>query len=72
MKYDPIVSFTSQRRRLLSASEAAEYLNVSHWTVRSLTWAGHLPSVAIGKRGLRWDIRDLDRFIEDRKRYERD
>jgi len=58
--------------RLLSAQQAARYLGVSHWTVRSLTWAGELPSVRLGKRQLRWDVRDLDRFIEDRKHREQD
>jgi excisionase family DNA binding protein len=58
--------------RLLTARQAALYLGVSHWTVRSLSWAGELPSVRLGKRQLRWDRQDLDRFIDQRKHREQD
>ena len=58
--------------RLLTARQAALYLGISHWTIRSLTWAGELASVRLGKRQLRWDREDLDRFIEQRKVQEQD
>lgn len=58
--------------RLLTAQQAADYLGVSHWTIRSLSWAGALASVRLGKRQLRWDLHDLDRFIEARKHREQD
>ena len=51
--------------RLLSTACAARYLGVSVWTVRRLVYAGELPAQR-GKR-MRFDKRDLDRFIEKTK-----
>ena len=56
--------------RLLGLEDAAKYLGVSEWTVRSLEWEGVLPRVRIpnGKGGeirkLLFDREDLDRLIE--------
>jgi excisionase family DNA binding protein len=51
--------------RLLSTACAARYLGVSAWTVRRLVYAGELPAQR-GKR-MRFDKKDLDRFIEKTK-----
>lgn len=52
-------------RRLLSLREAAAYLGVSYWTVRSWAESGKLPHVRLpGRRLLRVDRADLDRLIE--------
>jgi len=57
----------SQVRRLLSVKEAAKYLGISVWTVRSLGWRGEIPEVKIGRRTL-FDLEDLGRFIQRSKR----
>jgi excisionase family DNA binding protein len=51
--------------RLLSTSCAARYLGVSAWTVRRLVYAGEVPAIR-GDR-LRFDRKDLDRWIENNK-----
>ncbi len=48
---------------------AADYLGVSHWTVRDFAWRGELPEVRLGRR-LLFDMRDLDALIERNKRRE--
>jgi len=57
----------SPARRLFSVQEAALYLGLSSWTVRSLGWGGQIPEVRVGRRVL-YDRQDLDRFIEASKR----
>ena len=57
----------SHARRLLSVKEAAVYLGLSPWTIRSLGWNGEIPEVKIGRRVL-YDRQDLDAFIEASKR----
>jgi excisionase family DNA binding protein len=49
-------------RRLLSISEAAEALGVSHRTVRSLVYAGTLRSIKVGTRRL-IAVEDLEGFV---------
>jgi len=56
----------SHVRRLLSVKEAAVYLGVSPWTVRSLGWSREIPEVRIGRRVL-YDREDLDLFITQAK-----
>src|SRR5438309_2284166 len=51
--------------RLLSTACAARYLGVSVWTVRRLVYAGELP--AQRGRHMRFDKKDLDRWIEKSK-----
>ena len=53
--------------RLLGVKEAAAYLSVSPWTMRSLGWNGEVPEVKIGRRTL-FDREDLDGFIQRSKR----
>ncbi len=62
--------------RLLDIVQAARYLGVSPWTIRSLEWSGVLPRVPIpladGRdlRKLLFDRTDLDRLIESWKTRE--
>jgi excisionase family DNA binding protein len=51
---------------LLTAREAARALAISERTLWSLTNNGDIPSVRIG-RAVRYDPRDLDRWIERQK-----
>jgi excisionase family DNA binding protein len=52
--------------RLLTLKQAAEYLGISHWTVRRLVWNGSLPHVPIG-RLVQLDRADLDAWIDEKK-----
>lgn len=57
------------QRRMLRVREAAEYLGVSPWKIRELINSGQLPYVQNGLKGhFSLDIRDLDAYIEFRKR----
>lgn len=53
-------------RRLLDAAEAAEYLGLSETALRSKVQRREIPFVRVGKRQLRFDIRQLERWIEER------
>ncbi len=57
-------------KRLVSLEGAAVYLNVSRWTVQRYVEARGLPRVVIG-RTVKFDLRDLDAFIEARKERSR-
>lgn len=54
------------QRRVLGLAEAAEYLGVSDETLRRLAMNGRIQCVRID-RHRRFDIRDLDRFIDTHK-----
>ena len=54
------------RKRLLTASEAAEYLGLAQWTIRQWASMGRIPKVKLG-RSLRFDLADLDDVIEKGK-----
>jgi hypothetical protein len=51
--------------RMLRTPEAARHLGISPWQLRQLVYKKKLP-VTRGKYWL-FDVRDLDRFIQDRK-----
>ena len=53
--------------RLLNFKQAAEYLGCAVWQLRQLEWGRQLPSVrGLGKRIL-FDVKDLDRLVEQKK-----
>jgi excisionase family DNA binding protein len=54
-------------RRWLGRDEAAKYLGISPRTLQRWTSERDLPSVRIGEV-VRYDIRDLDEFMEQAKR----
>jgi len=54
------------QRRVLGIQHAAEYLGISDESLRKLAINGKVPSVKIDKHH-RFDIRDLDLFIETHK-----
>ena len=54
--------------RLLTAEEAAAYLGVVPRTLRTLRETGRLPAVKLGEKILRYDLRDLDDYIESVRR----
>lgn len=53
-------------RRLVDQAAAAEYLGTTERHVRELKYRRAIPFVKVG-RSLRFDIRDLDRWIEAHK-----
>lgn len=53
-------------RRLFTVDEAAEYLGYTPAAIRHMVAKDQLPSVRVG-RSLRFDIADLDRWIEEHK-----
>jgi excisionase family DNA binding protein len=52
--------------RLLVIKDAAKYLAVHVWFLRSAVWAHRIPSLKLGNR-LLFDRRDLDAFVEQQK-----
>lgn len=53
----------TERRKNLSAQEAADYLNISLRTLRNWLAAGIIDGHRIGPRLLRFDADDLDRAV---------
>jgi len=54
------------KRKLLSVGEAAEYLSIAEWTIRSWVSQRRIPVVKLGRRTL-FDVNDLDQWIEQHK-----
>ena len=55
--------------RLFNVSEAARYLGIAVWCLRTLVWEKQIPPLKIGKaRRLLFDKSDLDKFIDAQKR----
>ena len=57
---------TNIPRRLLSVKEASRYLCVSERTLYTMTKENVIPSVRL-RRVVRYDIKDLDKYIEAAK-----
>lgn len=55
-----------ERHKLFSVREAAEYLNIAEWTLRSWISQKRIPYVKLGSRTL-FDINDLNKWIESHK-----
>lgn len=54
-----------ERDPLMTADQAAEYLQLGEQTIRNMASAGDLPKVKIG-RSLRFRLSDLNRWVEQR------
>ena len=58
-------------RRLFTRKQAAVYLGLGLRTLWSLTNCGEIPSLRFGhgrRKAVRYDVRDLDAWIEAKKR----
>lgn len=55
--------------RLLRTKEAAHYLAISAWKLRQLVHNARIPHIEIaeGEGGWRFDIADLDKFVNSRR-----
>ena len=56
-----------ETRLLLTPRESARRLAISERLLWQLTADGAIPSVRVGKRGVRYDVRDLVAFIDSKK-----
>jgi excisionase family DNA binding protein len=65
---DCLSKIGTAQKRIYTIAEASRYLGISESTLRGLVRAGDLKDVDIVRGQLRFDVRDLDRFIEERKR----
>ena len=60
---------TGRSKRLLRTREAAAYLSLSAWKLRTLVADGHLPVVqADDSSPFLFDVQDLDSWTERHKR----
>lgn len=59
------------QRRLVTIQEASKFLSVSVSTLYGWDWQRRIPFVKLG-RSLRFDIGDLEKFIETNKRKPRE
>jgi excisionase family DNA binding protein len=54
-------------KRLVGQKEAAEYLGLSEATLERDRWrGGDIPFVRVGPRSIRYDIKQLDDYVESR------
>jgi hypothetical protein len=53
---------------LLDAARAARFLGLAEPTVRDMTYRRELPCVKVGPRAVRYQVLDLIKWIEARKR----
>lgn len=51
--------------RLLRAEEAAALLGCKESAIRKWRYQGLLPAVRVGKRAVRYRVRDLERIVEE-------
>lgn len=56
-----------KNKRLLKTEEAMEYLSIGKNELYNLVKEEKIRAIKIGKRSFRFDIFDLDRFIEEMK-----
>lgn len=56
------------KKRLVRLKEAAEYMSMSYWKIRSLVHSEQLPFLQEGEGPILIDERDLDKYIERNKR----
>jgi hypothetical protein len=54
-------------KRLLNTKEAAAYLGVTVFCMRTLAWQKRVPRLRLGQRDL-YDVKDLDAFVEKAKK----
>jgi excisionase family DNA binding protein len=61
---------SSIARRLVKTKQAAEYLAISQWKLRNLVQQGLIPYIEDGGGTSPWrfDLRDLDAYIERSRR----
>ncbi len=57
---------TIETTRLMTSRDAAKYLCISERKLWSMTQAGEIPAVRLG-RAVRFDIKDLENFIQKAK-----
>ena len=56
-----------QERRYLNVKEASLYLGLSRWTLYDLAGQGEIPPIKVSRKLLRFDVKDIDKFMERKK-----
>lgn len=54
-------------KRYLNVREACLYLSMSRWTLYDLAGKGEIPPIKIGRKLLRFDKNDINKFMEKKK-----
>lgn len=62
---EPEATSMEDIKRLFSYDEAAEYLSFSVRSLQTYVADGRLRTTPVGKRGVRFDRRELDRFADE-------
>jgi len=58
---------TKNWSELLTIPDAADYLNISHWTVRKWMRLKRIPYMQVNSRVIRIEKKDLDQFVKETK-----
>ena len=54
-------------KSLIGQKEAADYLNLSEATLERDRWrGGDIPFIRVGQRAIRYDLNQLDAYLESR------
>ena len=62
----------NMNKRLVGQKEAAQYLNLSEATMERDRWrGGNIPYIRIGPRAIKYDLEQLDEYI-DRNTVQKD
>jgi excisionase family DNA binding protein len=59
---------TQLERRLVDTNAAAKFLGISGRTLWEITDRGEIPAVRVGPKLVRYDVRDLEAYIDASKR----
>jgi len=59
------MSSETEKRELLTITEAAEYLNSSHWTIRKWLRQKRIPYMQVNSRVIRIEKQRLDDFVAE-------
>jgi excisionase family DNA binding protein len=57
-----------ENQRLFTVKQAAIYLSYDKQTVYEIIAIGEIPHIPFGKRGIRIDRKDLDKYVDENKR----
>lgn len=56
-----------ENKRYLNIKEASTYMGVSRWTLYDLAGRGEIPPIKLSSKMLRFDVKDIDRYMEKKK-----
>lgn len=56
-----------ERKQWMKVPDAAEYFDVPRSRMYELIQAGELPAVRIGQRSIRVNVREIERFLKEKR-----